>query len=457
MNKGSGTRGILSLEQRKFVSDVIKIGAPVIVQSTLSSMVNMLDIFMLGQLGETAITAVSIGNQWFVLFSLLINGINAAGSIFISQYWGKREEKSIRHYMGILIYGGALLAVVFTLSSLLAPDVIMRLYSKDTIVIHEGIGYVRLIGLSYLMFAANSVMVAGLRSIGITKIPMLASMGSVLADVVLNYLLIFGNLGFPAMGVTGAAIAVIAARALEVFCVGMYVFLKKPPIYGRLREFLLIPREVVMKYFRYGALILLGEVAYAIGNNLFNIAYKYTGTQAQAALQIINSLQSLAMLFCGGFGTAAAVMLGTRLGRNCLEEAKRYCRWLLVFCLVVSCMISVLLILATPLFLQLFQVEAQVKHNLSIMIIILAFALPLRMEVFLCIVGILRSGGDSVFCFFANLFGVWGVGLPLVFLAAVYLELPVFMVYLMSTAQEAGKFVVCFQRVIRYKWLKNLT
>jgi putative MATE family efflux protein len=450
-------RWILTQEQTKFVKEVTMIGAPVIVQSFFSSMVNMLDVFMIGHLGETAITAVSIGNQWFVLFSLLINGINAAGSMFISQYWGKREKKSIHQYMGILIYGGVILSLLFLFSSLFAPSFIMNLYSKDPLVISEGIGYIRITGLSYLIFAITGVMVTGLRGIGITKIPMLTSMCSVVVDGILNYILIFGNFGAPAYGVKGAAIAIVAARAVEVICVSIYIILKKPYVYGRLKEFLHIPGYVVSKYFRYGALILLGEVAFAIGNNLFNIAYKYTGTQSQAALQIVNSLQSLAMLFCGGFGTAAAVLLGTMLGRNCLDKAKRYCKWLLVFCLVISCTISFILMILAPLILQFFHIDKGLKHSLYIMVIILAAALPLRMEVFLCIVGILRSGGDSVFCFFANIFGVWCIGLPLVFITAVYLKLPVYVVYLMSTAQEVGKFVICFQRVIRYKWLRNLT
>ncbi len=443
--------------RREFVKQAASIGAPVIIQSVLSSMVNMLNVFMIGQLGEVAITSAAMGNQWFQLFMLLINGITAAGSIFIAQYWGRKDTRSIHQYMGILLYSTLALAIIFMSVSLIMPKTIIGFYSRDAAVIKEGSAYIQIISVTYIMCALNGTLVASLRSVGRTKLPMIATAFSLLISFIMNYSLILGKFGFPQLGVQGAAIAIVIARVVEISITAGYTFIKKPPILGKLKNYLIIESKVIRKYITYGSFVILGEVAYAIGNNLYNVAYKYTGTESQAALQIVSTFQSLSLVFCGGLGTAAAVMLGTLLGRNQFEEAKKCCKRLLILSVIISVAVSFILILFSSKLQGLFHISLTAQGYISIMIRILACAIPLRMLVFLIIVGILRSGGDSVYCFFANLIGVWCIGIPLVFMAVMYFKWPIYIVYIMATAEELGKFLICFPRVIKYKWIQNLT
>lgn len=442
---------------KSYLKCAVSIGLPVILQNMVSSCINTLDVFMLGQLGEVAITASSMSNQWFLLYVILVNGIASAGGMFISQYWGSRDHKSIHQCMGILFYGTMGLALFFTVFSMAAPGTVIGFYSMDEAVIKEGISYLRIIGISYILYAFNCTFSTALRSIGSTKVPMTASIISLICNAVLNYLFIFGHGGFPQMGVKGAAIATAIARTLEVSVTLGYVIWKKPPIYGKLKDYLCIQGRLVRKFFRFGFLVIMGEVVYAIGNNLYNVAYKYTGTEAQASLQIVQTLSNLALLFCGGFGTAASVMLGTMLGRNEFKKAKDCAKTLTGFAMIISVISGIFVFLAGPLFLQLFQIGENSKGYVEIMIRIMACSIPIRTLVFMIICGMLRSGGDNLYSFFGNLFGVWCIGLPVVFLAAVVLKAPIYVVYLMSIAEEAGKLLICGPRVLKGKWIRNLT
>lgn len=441
----------------EFLKEVVVIGAPVVVQSVLGSLVNMLDVMMIGQLGEISITAAAVSNQWFTLFALLANALCAAGSMFISQHWGKRELDSIHRYIGILFYGVVLLGLVFGISSLTIPEVILKLYSRDSLVLVQASEYLRILGISFIIDSVSIVFITALRSIGDTRIPMAASAASVITNGILNYILIFGTPISPAMGIRGAAIATVIARVVEFLIVVGYILARKPPVYCKVIEYLSVPAGLWKKYFKVGFWVIIAEVLIAFGSTMYSMAYKYTGTEGQAALQIINTYQNLALIMCGGFGTAAAVMIGIRLGKNEFEEAKRCCRRLMLVGIVVSLCITLVVVLLSPLLMGVFRVGETVNDYLKIMIIIMAFAVPLKFMNYLCIVGVLRSGGDSTFCFMANMVGVWVVGLPLVWLCAVYYELPIYMVYLMSNMEDVGKFLIAFPRVIRNKWVKNLT
>jgi putative MATE family efflux protein len=443
--------------KRDFFRTVIRIGAPVVIQSVIGSFVNLLSVFMVGQLGEVAITAAAMGNQWFLLYSLLANGIMAAGSIFVAQYWGKKDTKSIHQYIGIMLIGVCILATVFTVFAVVMPHRIISFYSKDAKVIAEGSTYIRIIGISYLMCAISGTFATSLRSIGNTRVPMYATFAALFSNLVLSYVLIFGHFGAPALGVLGAAVSTVIARFIELLVVLSYYQWKKPPIYANITAYFRINIAVIRRYFRYGFFIILGEVTYAIGNNLYNVAYKYTGTEAQAALQITNTFSNLAMVYCGGVATAAAVILGYLLGNNRFEEAKLCCRRLLWMAFIMSSVVGAILALIAPVLLSFFQVGDNTYHYVRIMIYILCAGIPLRTIVFLIIVGVLRSGGDSTYCFFANLIGVWGIGIPLIFIGAVYLELPIYIVYLLALMEELGKFIICFPRVMKYKWIRNIT
>lgn len=444
-------------ELREFISGILMIGLPVMVQTLLNSLVNMLDVFMVGQLGEVAITAASLGNSWFFMYVLLIGGVTAAGSIFIAQYWGIRETEQIHKYMGIMFAGAGIIMMLFGLLSVFGSGFVIRIYSADPAVIEAGARYIRIIGFSYFLFPVTNVYVTALRSTENTRVPMIGTLLSLVCNILFNYMLIFGHFGMPRMGVTGAAVATLISRIAEFLFMTGYICIKKPPAAAGFKAYFSFGKKELKEYIRYGFFVILGEVIYAIGTSVYNIAYKYTGTLSQAALQIVNSLNNLAMVIGIGIGQSAGVIIGKLLGRNDLEKAKRFCRMYLIFAFLFSILEGIMVIAFSPVFIDLFRIGEQSREYAEKMVWVLAFTLPFRAVNFTIVTGILRSGGDSNYCFFANFCGTWMVGIPLAFLGAVVWKLPVYYVYLLIAGDEISKFCICFPRAVRHKWMHNLT
>ena len=444
-------------EMREFIRGIVLIGFPIMVQTLVNSLVNMLDVFMVGQLGEIAITASSLGNSWFFMYALLIGGVTAAGSIFIAQNWGAKQVAEIHKYMGIMFVGTGVLMLLFGLLSVFGSDFVIRLYSKDPEVIVYGSRYIRVIGYSYFLFPITNVFVTALKSTENTRIPMIWTLLSLFLNILLNYMLIFGHFGMPKLGVTGAAAATLIARIAELFFIAGYVFGKRSVIAANLKTYFSFGQKQLREYVKYGFFVILGECIYAVGTSVYNVAYKYTGTEAQAALQIVNSLNNLAMVTAIGIGQSAGVVIGKLLGRNEPDKAKRFCNMYLLFSALFSLIMAVVIVLAEPLYVSFFQIGSQAKEYVMKMVWILAVTLPIRGVNFTIVTGILRSGGDSNYCFLANFIGTWLVGIPLAFLGAVALRFPVYFVYLMIEADEVSKFIFCLPRALHYRWIHNLS
>lgn len=442
---------------REWRKDIFLIGLPVMVQTLVNSLVNMADVFMVGQLGEVAITASSLGNSWFFMYALLLGGVTAAGSIFIAQYWGAGQTDEIHKYMGIMFAGSGILMLLFGSLSVFGSDFVIRLYSKDPAVIACGSEYISVIGYSYFLFPITNVFVTALRSTENTRIPMIGTLLSLFLNLLLNYMLIFGHFGMPELGVTGAAAATLTARIAELLFITGYVFGRNNAIAATFRTYFSFRIKHLKEYIRYGFFVILGECIYAIGTSVYQAAYKYTGTEAQAALQIVNSLNNLAMVAAIGIGQSASVVIGKQLGRNELDKAKRFCNIYLLFSMLFSVMMAVLVVLVEPLYVSIFQIGDGAKEYVLKMVWVLAFTLPFRGVNFTIVTGILRSGGDSNYCFLANFTGTWLVGIPLAFLGAAVLRLPVHYVYLMIGADEVSKLILCLPRALRGCWIRNLS
>lgn len=441
----------------EFLKGILLIGLPVMIQSLVNSLVNMVDVFMVGQLGEVAITASSLGNSWFFMYALLIGGITAAGSIFIAQYWGAKSATDIHKYIGIMFVGVGVLMMAFGLLSIFGSNFVIRLYSKDPQVIDCGSRYIKIIGFSYFLFPITNVFVTALKSTENTRIPMVGTLLSLFCNLGLNYVLIFGNFGAPKLGVVGAAAATLIARCVEFLFILGYIFIKKPVIAANLKAYFSFGKKQVSEYIKIGLFVILGECIYAVGTSVYNIAYKYTGTESQAALQIVNSLNNLAMVTVIGIGQSAGVVIGKMLGKNELDKAKRYCNMYLIFSAIFSVAMAVFVILTEPVFVRYFQIGDAAREYVLKMTWVLAFLMPFKGVNFTIVTGILRSGGDSNYCFLANFIGTWVVGIPLAFLSAALLHLPVYYVYLLIGADEVAKFLICLPRALHYRWIHNLS
>ncbi len=301
-------------KDKEFLKKLLTIGIPIAIQNLIMSSMNIVDVFMVGQLGEVEIAGLGLANQIFFLMILILFGINSGGSIFIAQFWGKKNIPKIRQTVGISI----VLGVIVTLFSFVGVELfskgLMGIYTKDINVIARGSEYLVIVAWSYVFTAVGFSFAIALRSIGNTKVPMYTSLISLVINLILNYIFIFGKLGFPAMGVKGAALATVIARIIECIAMIVITYSQKYEIAGKLKEFFSFEKEMLSRFVKISLPVIFHESFWALGVTTYNVVYARIGTSSIAAVSIEGSIERLAFVLFVGIGNAASVMIGNKIG-----------------------------------------------------------------------------------------------------------------------------------------------
>ena len=304
-----------------FSRTLLTIALPIILQNLMQSLVNMLDTIMVGRLGAVAIAAVGLGNQIFFLLNMILFGMASGAAIFVAQYWGKKDIGGIRRTLGLALTLATVVAMLFTLAAVVAPSFLIGLYSDDPLVVAEGGRYLRVVAFSYLFTAISFVFAQAFRSTEHVRLPMVATLISLVANGLLNYLLIFGVGFFPAMGVLGAALATVISRAIE-FCILLTVaYRKQYEAAAPLRDFLSFDWSFVARYIRIALPVILNETFWGLGVTLNNAIFAHAGTDAISAFNICNTVSQLTWVFFIGTGSAAAIIIGKQIGAGNQQAA----------------------------------------------------------------------------------------------------------------------------------------
>ncbi len=444
-----------------FGRTLVTLAVPIVIQNFIVSSLNMADTLMLGSLAdpvmaESAVAAAGVANQYFFLFNLVANGAAAGASVFISQYWGCGDRQSIRRTTGLGLVTNLLIGLLFTLPALLFSGGIIRLFSPSHVIVGLGASYLRLVCLSYVFTGVSFLLSNALRSIGRTALPMAVSIMAVGTNIILNWVLIFGKLGAPAMGIRGAALATLLARILECGLLLLLSFRKGCPLRGPWKELMGFDSAFVLKTVRQTVPIVLNEGCWALGAILYVAAYGHISDQAIAAFQICSTIQNLFMVVCFGLASAALVMTGNEMGAGRRERALAYSRKFTLLGLLTGLLLGVTVLFAAPGLLTLFNVTSDSAASAVAMLRIFALIAPVRVLNVVLIVGVFRGGGDAGFALAAEGLTMWCIGVPLAFLGAMAFHLPVEQVALLVTLEEIVKCVVCLIRLKSNRWLHNV-
>lgn len=441
---------------RHFYKQMIRIALPVTAQNLVLASLNLVDNIMIGGLGEAAIAGVGLANQYYFLLNLLLFGIVSGSSIFTAQFWGTKDIKSIRKVLGISIIAGGLASLLFTIAGLLFPEEILGIFSKDPAVVKLGSQYLVIVLFSYVVMAISFAYSFSLRSTGDVKTPLVVSIIALGTNTVLNYLLINGYLGFPRLGVAGAAIATVIARAIELVLLLWIIYRTKNVLAASISEMIDFSSSFVKQFFKVSIPVILNESMWALGMTVYAVIYARMGTEVIASTNIAGTIERIMWVIFFGFGNACAVMLGNKIGSGDKEQvfidAKRFA----IIGPAVAVIIGALVILATPWLLTPYKVSPLVldyaRKNLLVLCIFLSFKIFNYMNV----VGILRSGGDTTFCLMLDTGGVWLIGIPLVFLGGIVWQLPIYYVYVLLHVEEVVKLIIGIPRLMSKKWINNL-
>ncbi|WP_346893252.1 MATE family efflux transporter [Clostridium sp. UBA871] len=441
---------------KKFYKMVLFLALPIILQNLIASSVNMLDTLMIGRVGEVELAAVGIANQFYFIFSLFIMGISSGCAVFIAQLWGKRDKNNIQKVLGIGIISSVLITTVFNLVGVLFPEKIISIFNIDPQVIKIGASYLKIVCFSYIFTAISFNYAAALRSVENTVLPMLASFLGLVVNGVLNTVLIFGLLGFPAMGVRGAAIATIIARGSECALLVLYTYTSKNILAAKAKDLFNITRELTKSVFVTMIPVLLNEACWGLGNLTYAVIYGRIGTQATASIQICTTIFNLFMIITFGLANVAVVVIGKEIGAGREKRGLLYARRLCVISLITGVILAVVLAITSPIVLTVFKVSEEVLRNSLRILYVYSALMPLRVFTVILVVGILRGGGDAKYGAIVQGITLWGIGIPLSFVAAFILHLPIYLVVSVTAAEEIVKCIIVVRRYRSNKWINNI-
>lgn len=448
-----------------FYKKVLMIAIPIMLQNAITNFVNLLDNIMIGQVGTLQMSGVSIANQLLFIYNISIFGcVNAAG-IFCAQYCGKKDYDGVRNCFRLKILIGMAAAVIATAIFLLFPEQLISLYLNPDLNSPQDIAFTLAGSRQYLMimvvslapFALSQCIASTMRDDGDTVIPMRASFAAVGVNFVFNFLLIFGHLGFPKLGIAGAAIATVLSRFTELFCLvfaASRMKIDKPYFTDVFRSFR-IPGDLCRKVAVKGTPLVCNELLWSMGIAGINQAYSTRGLDAVAACNIYSTVNNLFIIVCIGMGTSIAIMVGQLLGAGKTEEAVQTDRWLIVFSLILSTLTGLVMILCAPLFPMLYRTDDTVRSTAASLLRIAGLMMPLSA---LCNAGYftLRCGGKTVITFISDSVFTCGVSWVLAWCLSRFTDLPVVMLVFIVSAADIIKAAFGMIMVEKGVWINNL-
>jgi putative MATE family efflux protein len=440
-----------------YFREVRKIAVPIIIQQLMFSGLNLLGVVFVGQKGDASVAAVGLAGQVAFLLNLVHFGIISGAAMFTAQFWGRQDIPNLRRVLGLcLMLAIAASLIFFTLAQLL-PHQILSIYSKDATVIELGANYIRTFSWTFLFFGVTFSYALVMRSTGNVKLPTTVSVIALSISTILSYSLIFGKLGLPELGIQGAAVAAVIARAFECIALVTLTYLTKSPVAASLRELTDFDRAFLSRVIRPMLPVILNELFWSLGITTYNIIYGRMGTSSFAAMNIVSTIEQVAFVLFIGISNATSVLVGNRIGAEKEQEAYIFAGRSLGLGLAGGMIIGLLLQLVKGPILTLYNVSPEVIQNAGYIINVVTFFLWVRVNNMTIVVGILRAGGDTRFSLFLDGIIIWLVGVPMAFLAANVLHLPVYYVYLFAMSEEAAKWILGVTRYRSRKWINNLT
>ena len=441
---------------KQFYKSLFAIALPIMLQSLISSMVNMLDTIMVGQLGTVEIASVALGNQIFFLFNLLIYGICTGGAVFSTQFWGKKDILGIRKNQGLSLFLCLGTGIIFTIGVALFPDKIIGIYSRDLTVIKTGAVYLRNLVPVFIPFSISMVFIFTLRAVEKVKLALISTFISLTINLILNYLFIFGAGPVPAMGVAGAALATVISRVVEMIILLSVTYIKKYPAAGNLKEFSGFDNSYVKRFFKIAFPVILNEVIWSFGITFQNFIFARTGTDAIAAFNIINTFSQLTWVVFIGLASGINVLIGKKIGEGNEDTARHYGSRVLRLAPMMAFGTIIILVLFFRTMPYIFNVNENVITIAGQLFIVLCCAYPFRSFNISLNDGICRAGGDTLFCTLYDLIGMWGFSLPLGAIACFIFKTPVWIIYSLILLEQPIKIIVGTWRFKSGKWLHNV-
>ncbi len=443
-------------QSNDFAKKLLTLVMPIAFQQFMLALVSASDALMLGVLSQDALSAVSLAGQITFVENLFFAAMTIGLSMFAAQYWGKQDRMSVEKIFAYVLKITAAVSFVFFLAGLCFPNALMRIFTDEQPLIKGGAIYLRTVSLSFFLTGISQIYLCILKNTGKAAKSSVISSASVVINIVLNAILIYGLFGFPKMEIAGAALATVIARAIEViWCI--LETAKKDRIKLKLSYILHDDKPLRRDFWKYTMPVLGNEIVWGVGFTMYSVIMGHLGTDAVAANSIANIVKNLVACFCLGLGSGCGIMVGNELGAGRLELAKEYGRKLCKLSIICGAVSGLFLLAISPLILVVTDLSDTATGYLKWMLVMCSYYMIGKSVNGTTIAGIFCAGGDSKFGFLCDTITMWCVTVPLGMIAAFALKLPVLAVYFIVNLDEVVKLPAVFRHYKKYKWVKDLT
>ena len=447
----------LGIDWGKFYRSVFALVIPMALQNLINVGVTAADVIMLGRVGEKALSGASLAGQVQYIMVLFLFGLTSGATVLTAQYWGKGDKKTIEKILGLGMKAAIIVTAIFTVAALLIPDLLMRIFTNDPAVISEGIKYLRIVAFSYVLMGITQVYLFIMRSVERVVVATVVYLVSLICNVILNAIFIFGLLGCPAMGIQGAALGTLAARFVELILVFGYARLFNKDIKFRFRYLMRTDKLLVRDFLRYALPVVMNEVMWGLGTAANTAILGHMGSAAVAANSVAQVARQLATVVAFGLSSATAIYLGKTIGEKKFEHAKAYAHRFLLLSVVMGAIGGVIILVAAPVTAALLSLTPAAKSYLKFMFFVMSYFVIAQSFNTTMVVGTFRSGGDTRFGLIMDVATMWGCSILFGFLAAFVFHCGVPVVYIILMSDELIKVPITWIRYRSYKWLKDVT
>lgn len=454
---GLFTRGKSAILNVSFVQQACRIMVPVALQQAINMGVNMMDTIMLGSLGEVQLTASSLANSFYNIFTIFCMGIIGGCSVLSAQYWGAGDRTKTRASFCVGIDIALFFSVVFGLLTILFPAEIMRIYTDDAEVIACGVRYLRITAAVYLFHGPSQVVAFLMRSVHKPKLGLYVSILSFCVNVFANWVFIFGKLGAPRLEIAGAAVGTLLARITEFAAVFIYVLVIDDQLTLRLSHVVRFPgRDIFQKYLQVGLAALISDGLLGLGINAMSMVLGRMGKMVVSAYAICQIVDRLLNVVISGISNAAAIMIGNTIGEGQLELAREQGKNFCVMSILYGIFSAALILVTGPLIIRSFNLEAETIRIGERMMRAFSFICLFQGVQNVMSKGVLRGGGDTRFLLVADILFLWVTSIPLGILTGLVWKLPAWVSVISLRIDWVIKSFWCVHRLNSGKWIHEV-
>ena len=467
----------LYLPDGEFYKNVTLLTAPIALQSLITIGVNMLDTIMVGSLGEEALAATSLTNQFITIYHILCLGIGFGASVLVARYWGMKTQnstsadKALKKAVCIMYRLCLGMALIFAVLTLCIPETLMHMYTADLEIIRLGSIYFRYSALSYFFLGTALVSTIILRNVGMAMMPLLVSIGAFFINLIANYAFIFGKLGMPRMEVAGAAVGTLIARLFEAGIICGYLLLRDKRIGFRPHHIFMKAADILPEYIRICIPVLISDAILAFGNNAVAMVIGRLGAAFVAANAITSVTQQLSTVVIQGVSQSGSIITGQILGAgsvsaglhtegvaaNIKEKALRQGYAFLGIGLFLGIISALFILCSSGFIINAYQVSRETASIAQQLMLAISFVIVFQAANNIMTKGVLRGGGDTRVLMVADNIFLWCLSIPLGMLAGFVFHLPAFWIYTLLKIDQITKAIWCVYRLQSGKWIKKIS